>query len=293
MREVFSATQEHLDVEFRYFEPHKSIWPFVSSYYFVSLPSAYADIMRAEIVNIRFILSGSVTSDLSGERVTFTEGQAILCGPTYKWSNIEFAPNTSVLGAAITPLGWCRLFGYPASEVTDAHTLLSDVISVSTHSALDAIFEAPTSEEAVKRTNNLFSSLVSTNWRIREDFLETVTAWIVDPEPNELDHLMASTDLSVRQVERLCKAYFGASPKRTHRKFRALHAANRLTWQDLTDWRDVARAAYYDQAHFIREFKQFNGRTPKDFMKGQHILVRMTLEERLKISHGSPFSLIG
>ena len=280
-------------MQFRYFEPHKSIWPFVSSYYFFSLPGAYADIMRAEIVNVRFILSGRVTSDLTGERVTFTEGQAILCGPTYKSSTIEFAPGTAVLGAAITPLGWCRLLGFPANEIADNHTLLDDVLSPASIPALNSIFDASTNEEAIDRTNALFSSLISTEWRIREDFLETATAWIVDPDPNELDHLMERTELSARQVERLCKAYFGASPKRTHRKFRALHAANRLTWQDLTDWRDVARAAYYDQAHFIREFKQFNGRTPKDFMKGQHILVRMTLEERLKISHGSPFSLIG
>jgi transcriptional regulator GlxA family with amidase domain len=104
-----------------------------------------------------------------------------------------------------------------------------------------------------------------------------------------LDHV----DFSQRQVERLCKAYFGSSPKKLHRKFRALHSANRLTWHNLDDWRDVARTAYYDQAHFIREFKQFNGRTPKEFMDGPHILVRMTLEERLKINHASPFSLVG
>ena len=77
------------------------------------------------------------------------------------------------------------------------------------------------------------------------------------------------------------------------RKFRALHSANRLTWQSLDDWRDVATTAYYDQSHFIREFKQFNGRTPSEFIKGAHLLVRQTLTERRQIEHHSPYSLVG
>jgi methylphosphotriester-DNA--protein-cysteine methyltransferase len=135
--------------------------------------------------------------------------------------------------------------------------------------------------------------MISNAQRIHDGFIETATNWIVDPEPNEIEHLLENVDFSHRQVERLCKTYFGSGPKKLHRKFRALHAANRLTWMNLSDWREVARAAYYDQAHFIKEFKQFNGRTPQEFMNGPNILVRMTLEERLKINHGSPFSLVG
>ncbi|WP_422120072.1 hypothetical protein [Hyphomonas johnsonii] len=43
----------------------------------------------------------------------------------------------------------------------------------------------------------------------------------------------------------------------------------------------------------MREFKQFNGRTPSEFIKGAHLLVRLTLQERLQIVHDSPFSLVG
>ena len=129
--------------------------------------------------------------------------------------------------------------------------------------------------------------------RVHDAFLIQATRWITDPEPNELEDLLAVMDVSARQVERLCKTYFGSAPKRLHRKFRALHSANRLTWQQLTDWRDIATTAYFDQSHFIREFKQFNGRTPTEFIKGPHLLVRMTLQERLQIAHDSPFSLVG
>jgi len=281
-------------VEFSYFEPAPALRKFVSSYYFVSLPFEVTDIMRAEIANVRFILRGSISSDLAGgEMVPYTRPMSILCGPTTRSSNIHFSEGACVLGAAITPLGWCRLFGFSAEEAANKILPLAEHVPEASRPLIDGVFYADDNAGAVRAADALFSSLVSDKWRIREDFIEQVTNWIVDPEPNELETLLDNIDLSHRQAERLCKAYFGCGPKKLHRKFRALHAANRLTWMNLTDWREVARTAYYDQAHFIREFKEFNGRTPQEFINGPHILVRMTLEERLKINHGSPFSLVG
>lgn len=280
-------------MEFSYYEPCASLRKLVSSYYFLSLPFEAADVMRAEIANVRFILNGTISSDLMGEMSPYTQSMAILCGPTHRWSNIHFSAGARVFGAAITPLGWCRLFGYSAEEAADRILPLEDNAPAASRPLMEAVFNAPDPETTVAAADKLFLSLVSDKWRIREDFLDQVTNWIVDPEPNEIDHLLNNIDLSHRQADRLCKAYFGAGPKKLHRKFRALHAANRLTWMELTDWREIARASYYDQAHFIREFKEFNGRTPQEFINGPHILVRMTLEERRKIDHGSPFSLVG
>jgi len=280
-------------VEFAYYEPSAPLQKFVSSYYFLSLPFDVTDIMRAEIANVRFVLSGEVTSDLHGHEEAFHPPAAVLCGPTNRWSRIKFAAGTKIFGAAITPLGWCKLFGYSAEIAADRFLPLRDKATASALPLIDDIMNAPDDPSVVRAADALFLSLVSDQWRVREDFIDQVTNWIVDPEPKEVDHFLDSVELSHRQVDRLCKAYFGAGPKKLHRKFRALHAANRLTWMDLTDWREVARAAYYDQAHFIREFKEFNGRTPQEFIDGPHILVRMTLAERRKINHGSPFSLVG
>ena len=232
-------------------------------------------------------------SDLSGAPVELKPGDAPLCGPTYRWSRLRFSAGARAFGAAITPLGWRRLFSVSAEELANTHAPLEDFVPPHARPLIGAVFEAQSKEAAVSAADALFSSFVSHERRVHDDFIEQATRWIVDPEPNEIEHLIDQVDLSHRQIERLCKAYFGAGPKKLHRKFRALHAANRLIWMNLSDWREIARAAYYDQAHFIREFKQFNGRTPQEFIDGPNFLVRLTLQERLKINHGSPFSLVG
>lgn len=280
-------------MQFLYFRPHEKIRSLVGSYYNLTVPGDLTDVMRAEIANIRFILRGAVYSDVGGTNVEYSAGSVILCGPTFRWTNVRFDAGTELFGAAITPLGWSRMLKTPADAYADRIVPLHDHVDGRMHAEIDAVLDTRSLEARVAAADFLFASLDDSTVSVNARFLHQATAWIVDPEPNELDHLLSATDVSARQVERLCKTYFGSAPKKLHRKFRALHSANRLTWNQLTDWRDIATTAYFDQSHFIREFRQFNGRTPSEFIRGAHLLVRTTLQERLQINHESPFSLVG
>ncbi len=280
-------------MQFRYFRPREDIRDFVSSYYCVTFDAPVSDVMRAEIANVRFLVKGSLTSHIGGEPHELQAKAAILCGPTHQASDIEFSAGCHIFGAAVTPLGWARLLDVDASDLADRFVPLETYLTEPEEQLAKRILNAPDDETRVTACDHLFASMADRDKPINEQFLEEVTAWITSPECNQMEDLLARFDLSTRQIERLSKKYFGCPPKMLHRKFRALNSANRLTWQELTDWRDVASTFYYDQPHFIREFKHFNGRTPNEFIKGTHILVRTTLTERLKITHKSPFSLIG
>ncbi len=280
-------------MQFEYFRPREDIRPLVGSYYNLTVQDPFADVMRAEIAKLRVIVRGSVHSDLGGTEVEIPAGSAILCGPTFRWSNIRFSANTEVFGAAITPLGWSRMLKVKADTCADQVLAFTNFLTPTQLPLIARVLEASGTQARVACANEMFAALNDPHVRVHDAFLIQATRWIADTEPNELEDLLAVMDMSARQVERLCKTYFGSAPKRLHRKFRALHSANRLTWQELTDWRDIATTAYFDQSHFIREFKQFNGRTPREFIKGPHLLVRMTLQERLQIDHDSPFSLVG
>lgn len=278
---------------FEYFEPGERVRDLIGSYYALTVPEALDDVMRAEIANVRFILEGRIHSDINGAMEVYSAGDAILCGPTFKWSAVRFDANTRVVGAAITPLGWARMFEVPASDYADRVVPLKSLMPEKVHGLIDRIFDPATEGTRADVADITFAALDNPGAKVNQDFLDIVTRWITDPDPNELEDLLDAIDLSPRQVERLAKLYFGSAPKKLHRKFRALHSANRLTWQSMDDWRDVATTAYYDQSHFIREFRQFNGRTPSEFIKGAHLLVRQTLTERRQIEHHSPYSLVG
>lgn len=277
----------------QYFRPREDIAELVSSYYSVRFDAPVADIMRAEIASVRFLVKGSLTTDLGAGPVEFAAKRSLLCGATHQASPVEFSRGFHVFGAAVTPLGWARMFRVAASDLADRVAPLEDHIGKDQAALAKRILNATDDETRVTICDHLFASMADFHKPINQHFIDEVTGWITTTESHDLADLQARLDLSARQVERLCKKYFGSSPQMLHRKFRALNSANQLSWHDLTNWRDVAESHYYDHPHFIREFKHFNGRTPKEFIDGPHLLVRTTLQERLQIEHESPLSLIG
>lgn len=71
-------------------------------------------------------------------------------------------------------------------------------------------------------------------------------------------------NVSIKTIERKFKAKLGVSPKKYSRIVRLFHSlkipkeSTNLTWVALDN-------GFYDQAHFIKEVKQFTGMTPKEY----------------------------
>lgn len=76
------------------------------------------------------------------------------------------------------------------------------------------------------------------------------------------DRKCSEFGLSARQLRRLAQLYLGLSPMEFARVQRFQHAIHLMkSGSHQSAWLDC----YYDQPHFIREFKQLSGVTPTDF----------------------------
>lgn len=77
----------------------------------------------------------------------------------------------------------------------------------------------------------------------------------------DLDWLIRQTGISGRQFRRRCLEETGLSPKHLSRVLRFRHAfalgARGLPWSLI-----AVETGYFDQAHLIRDFREFTGRTP-------------------------------
>jgi AraC-like DNA-binding protein len=72
--------------------------------------------------------------------------------------------------------------------------------------------------------------------------------------------------LSVRQLERGFQQVVGTSPKTFARTLRFQEAQRRLMFDPDADLTELTyECGYFDQAHFIKDFKVFAGRTPSDY----------------------------
>jgi AraC-like DNA-binding protein len=79
-----------------------------------------------------------------------------------------------------------------------------------------------------------------------------------------IDDLGRARGVPLRQMDRLFRAHVGLSPKMFANIVRFQSALTLLTRDPGCTLADVAaRCGYYDQPHFVREFKRFAGSVPK------------------------------
>jgi AraC-like DNA-binding protein len=169
-----------------------------------------------------------------------------------------YEPQTGSLLVRFTPQGACCL-GIPAAELADRSV------------ALDAILPrarlAQAHEQLREATHTAARIAVVEQWLAElpyeDDPLVTCATRLLEDthEPARVAALARRLGLSERQLERRFLARIGVTPKRFASLRRFERAVERAaTAPSLTV--AALEAGYYDQSHFIRDFRRFAGASP-------------------------------
>ena len=77
-----------------------------------------------------------------------------------------------------------------------------------------------------------------------------------------------------RQLERKFKKQIGISPKQLGKVIRLQTALKLLLNQETENLTNIAyQCEYYDQAHFTKDFREFTGVNPKDFLGNENMIL--------------------
>ncbi len=97
-------------------------------------------------------------------------------------------------------------------------------------------------------------------------FMRALDALIASDGQTEIAELAHAADVSRRQIERLFARELGYPPKTVGRVLRFQRALKGLMTTPGEPLSALASATgYFDQAHFIRDFKQFTGGIPRGY----------------------------
>lgn len=237
------------------------------------------DLIRAELGQVRFIVAGDARYDFGDHGVACP--RAVLTGPTS--APVRFVANgpLRVFGAGLMPAGWAALIDAPADSVADDAVDLESVAGPAARQCLEALLSARDDAGRVAAADGFFTALSVASRAAPHWFTRLTDEWLTASPNPQVDTLVRDSGMSARQVERLTARIYGASPKLLARKYRALQAAVRLGTGEAAGWADAAGDAFYDQSHFIREFKQFVGITPSRFAVEQAPVSRLTISRRM------------
>ena len=181
------------------------------------------------------------------------------------------------VGASFTPLGWAAFSGLDADKVHDSAFAASREIAPEHLAPLEEELArcraGEVSPEAYCRAiEETIRAVCRTPERQpRSDhvgLVQAIDAWLESAFSPPVCDLYESIDLGQRQVQRLCRRYYGVPPAQLVKRYRAIRAAMLLAHEELsTELRDEVLSAYFDQAHLIHDIRRYTGRTPKSLSK--------------------------
>lgn len=270
-----------------YATPHESLRNHIAVFYeFHADVPVFEDVERADLAQVRFLLSGS------GGEYRFVDGtvqkapQIQILGPTTGPTSVRIKGPVHMFGAGLLPAGWSSMLDFEASLLVNRVIDATELFGKSLYKRLDQFRATSTIEEKCAIGTEIARQLIDRGHSAAFDFARIVDDWLADSPSPDVDTLVAATHLSRRQVERNCKAIYGSPPKMLARKYRALKAAISLAKHE-TGMQDLVDHGFYDQSHFIREIKHFTGVTPKVISDDLPTLATLTLK-RTELTGLSP-----
>lgn len=200
--------------------------------------------------------------------LAFERGKTMIYGVVTGKFSRRIEGSGKVLGIKFRPGGFYPFHRSSVAAFSDSTIPIDEVFEVDPKTLEDQILSARDNEQMVKRAGEFIRNhLPEKDKRVRQ-INEIIEAVINDSSLIRVGQLTAQFDIGERSLQRLFKRYVGVSPKWVIKRYRLHEVAGRLTEDAEVDWPELAlELGYYDQAHFIRDFKSIVGQTPAEYAK--------------------------
>ncbi|HTF81365.1 MAG TPA: helix-turn-helix domain-containing protein [Cytophagales bacterium] len=260
-------------MDYQTFLPHPDLAALVKCYWTLQVAATGAARQRIipdGCIEMAFILGDDIKRYTS-ENEYILQPRAMVLGQITGPFYIEPTGYVHSFAIRFYPYGFANFVQTPIKELADKETPLS------------SLFDAGEAEE-------LESKMIAS--KDTKERIETIECFLLDKlrHTSTVDHIVKSTidtlfstkgnaairtiikdDLSRRrQLERKFLQQIGLSPKQLGKVIRlqaAIHAMINETPENLSGI--AYDSDYYDQSHFIRDFKEFTGATPREFLGSQ------------------------
>ncbi|HEX9654277.1 MAG TPA: helix-turn-helix domain-containing protein [bacterium] len=266
---------------YREFQPHISLQNYISCYWILENDSRLAEPEPLRIFpdgcmelifhykdRVRRLTNGAVP-----RRQDELQAAATLSGQIKKFILLQPTGQLGVLGIRFRPAGALPFFRMPIAELTEKVVPVESLWGNSGKQLYDQIASAPLYRDKIRIIENFLLKRVERPAARDALILEALREIRRHNGEITVDFLMRKMKISGRHLERKFSEQVGLSPKRFSRIVRFQNIFRVMNQPAVGRLTELALAVgYYDQAHFIREFKEFAGLNPSAYFSKPHPL---------------------
>lgn len=260
-----------------HFQPPAALSEVIKHFYYIRTPSDFERTVQHLSPNFEVMIVFNFGAPLKLSFAQAPVGQFVLertglLGPLRKLLNYEVLPGTDLLITIFHLNGFYRLFKQPVDQLDDAVLNDPDILlpDACCHQLWQVMRKSSSPEERVQMAHDYIGSFVqgpdTGNISLRQ-----AVHYFQDTTVAPVKALAADTATSERSIQLQFKKYVGYSPKELLRFLRfkeVIHQLTQLPSGQEVDWMEyIHEFGYHDQSHLIKDFKQYLGITPQQFIK--------------------------
>jgi AraC-like DNA-binding protein len=196
----------------------------------------------------------------------FTSG---IGAPTQEFRRFVTSEPFGIFGVSLYPFAIPLLLSTSPVEIANQMPDLQTLLGRSGAELEERMMLAASNTERCRLITDFLEDRLLKTEKVEETMVTAVKYMTHLDQPQSVQNLADHFNLSRRQFERKFKAYSGLSPKLYLRIVRFQSALDNYRNNTSHTLTEIAHdCGYYDQSHFIHDFKTFSGYHPKQYFAG-------------------------
>ncbi len=209
---------------------------------------------------------GDLYRQYTGNGNSIIQPRCFVIGQLTRPLEIEPTGETGIFSVRLHPDGFLPFAMIPIKEMENTAVSLERLFGKDGLEIEQQVLNASSTSERIKFVETFLLKRL-TNYEIVDRIVKSTVETILTANGQlSIDELSKQMNINRRQLERKFSTVIGISPKQLSKTIRLQATLKMLLNNKNTSLTALAyEGEYYDQAHFIKDFKELTGLTPKEF----------------------------
>lgn len=258
-------------MNYQTYKPHPDLESLVKFYWTLEVPfdvnNQKQKIIPDGCIEMTFNLGDKIKRYIS-ETEFILNPNAMVMGQRTKSYYIEPVGHVDTIAICFYPYGFANFINTSLENLVDQETPIEDLFNeIQANELEQRIVQTTNTKERIEIIETFLLNKLNEKTTI-ENIVKTTVETLMSTKGSMPINIIMKDDLSKRrQLERYFKKQIGISPKQLGKVIRLQATLQMLLSQQSETLTDIAyENEYFDQNHFIKDFKEFVGITPKEFL---------------------------
>jgi|SRR5690554_2148534 len=258
-------------MNYQTFQAHSDLTSLIKCYWALEVPAEYSSekqrIVSDGCIEMAFILGDNIKRYTS-ETDFILQPRAMVLGQTIEPFYIQPTGYVNTFAIRFYPYGFANFVTMPIKNLANKETPIAELFGQPTADELEQkIIHATDTQQRIEIIETFLLNKLNEKATIDNIVKSTIDALLATGGSASINAILKEDLSKRRQLERNFVKQIGISPKQLAKVIRLQSALKMVLNQKTETLTQIAyESEYYDQNHFIKDFKEFTGTTPKEFL---------------------------